>query len=281
MSDFSRPAAAVAGAMHAIPPSARTVSGSGAETAKRYLLGTHRSHAPEETLARLRPLLPSMGITRIANVTGLDRTGIPVVTACRPNARSVSVSQGKGLSLDAARASAVMEAVEGWHGEHIVKPLKLASLAEMRREHAVVDVTQLPMAAGSRFFARARPALDRGDRLAGQQRDLAPLRARQHQLHTATAARERMFSGQYERPRFRKSSRGSDRPRPVRGGRARRNDALETANRARTQPASARSRDHRRRRRAVSAGAIRRCESCGAASGRPRPTSALRASSAS
>ena len=69
---------------------------------KRYFHGTHRVCTPEETLARLQPLLRPMGITRIANVTGLDRTGIPVVMVCRPNARSVTVSQGKGLTLNAA-----------------------------------------------------------------------------------------------------------------------------------------------------------------------------------
>ena len=112
--------------------------------AKRYFHGTHRICAPEETLARLQPLLPTMGITRIANVTGLDRTGIPVVMVCRPNARSMTVSQGKGLTLGAAKASGVMEALEIWHAEHIVKPLKLASFDEMRGEHRVADVAALP-----------------------------------------------------------------------------------------------------------------------------------------
>ena len=118
---------------------------------KRYFHGTHRVCTPEETLARLQPLLRPMGITRIANVTGLDRTGIPVVMVCRPNARSVTVSQGKGLTLNAAKSSGVMEAVEAWHAEHIMKPLKLASFQEMRAEHRVVDVTALPLARGSRY----------------------------------------------------------------------------------------------------------------------------------
>jgi ribosomal protein S12 methylthiotransferase accessory factor len=118
---------------------------------KRYFHGTHRTCAPEETLARLRPLLPAMGITRIANVTGLDRTGIPVVMVCRPNSRSVAVSQGKGLTLDAAKASGVMEAVEVWHAERIMRPLKLASLEEMRRAHHVARVELLPHAANSVF----------------------------------------------------------------------------------------------------------------------------------
>ncbi len=151
MSDPSPAAATMLGAMHAAPAGEKAWPGAREETPKRYFLGTHRTRAPQETLAQLRPLLPAMGITRIANVTGLDRTGIPVVMVCRPNARSIAVSQGKGLTLEAARASGVMEAVEVWHGEHILKPLKLASLEEMRREHRVADVTQLPLAAGNRF----------------------------------------------------------------------------------------------------------------------------------
>jgi YcaO-like protein with predicted kinase domain len=113
---------------------------------KRCTVGTHRVCAPEDTLARLQPLLADMGITRIANVTGLDRVGIPVVMVVRPNSRSVAVSQGKGLTLAAAKASGVMEAAELWHAEHITNPLKLATYEEMRREHRVADPDRLPRA---------------------------------------------------------------------------------------------------------------------------------------
>jgi ribosomal protein S12 methylthiotransferase accessory factor len=85
-----------------------------------------------------------MGITRIANVTGLDCIGIPVVMVCRPNSRGLAVSQGKGLDLDAARASGLMESIEGYHAEHITLPLKLCSYEELRYAHRVVDVLQLP-----------------------------------------------------------------------------------------------------------------------------------------
>jgi YcaO-like protein with predicted kinase domain len=60
-----------------------------------------------------------MGITRIADLTGLDSIGIPVAMAVRPRSLSVSVSQGKGLTLDQAKASAFMEAAELWHGEDL------------------------------------------------------------------------------------------------------------------------------------------------------------------
>jgi YcaO-like protein with predicted kinase domain len=111
---------------------------------KHYRGGTHRLIPPEETLRRVRPLMGVMGITRIANITGLDRLGIPTVTVCRPNARSLSVSQGKGLDLDSARASGLMEAVETYHAEHITLPLVLASYNELRFTHPLVEVSGLP-----------------------------------------------------------------------------------------------------------------------------------------
>jgi YcaO-like protein with predicted kinase domain len=90
-----------------------------AATDKAFRVGTHRVRSPEETWQRLRGLLPRVGITRVADVTALDRTGIPVVQAIRPASRNLSVSQGKGATLDAARASAVMEAIELWHAEDL------------------------------------------------------------------------------------------------------------------------------------------------------------------
>ena len=118
---------------------------------KSYRHGTHRLVAPNETLSWVYRLAPAMGITRLANVTGLDCVGIPVVMACRPNARSVSVSQGKGLDLDAAKASGLMEAVEGYHAEHILRPLKLASYEELRYSHNLIDITALPRLPSATF----------------------------------------------------------------------------------------------------------------------------------
>ncbi|WP_207482861.1 YcaO-like family protein [Arenibaculum pallidiluteum] len=116
--------------------------------AKRYRRGTHRIRDPEATLAWLRPLLPAMGVTRLANLTGLDRVGIPVVAAYRPNARSLSVFQGKGLDLAAAKVSAAMEAVEAYHAEHVLQPLLLASADEMRPSRPLIDLAGLPPAPG-------------------------------------------------------------------------------------------------------------------------------------
>ena len=111
---------------------------------KSYLRGTHRLIDPAETVARALPMMRTAGITRIADVTGLDSIGIPVVMVCRPNSRSVSVAQGKGLDLDAARASGLMESLEQWHAEHIVRPLVFASAAELTPGHRLVEIDGLP-----------------------------------------------------------------------------------------------------------------------------------------
>ncbi len=86
-------------------------------TAKAILTGTHRVCSAEETLARIQPFLPRIGITRVADVTHLDDLGIPVIQAVRPNSRNLSVSQGKGITKALATTSALMEAIELWHAE--------------------------------------------------------------------------------------------------------------------------------------------------------------------
>ena len=86
-----------------------------------YRLGTYRRVAPRKTLAAIVPIAKSFGVTRLADVTGLDRIGIPVFQAIRPMAKSISVSQGKGVTRNAARVSALMEAIE-LHCAEIVAP---------------------------------------------------------------------------------------------------------------------------------------------------------------
>jgi ribosomal protein S12 methylthiotransferase accessory factor len=85
-----------------------------------------------------------MGITRLADVTGLDYIGIPVIMARRPNSRALSVAQGKGLDLDAARASGFMEAAETFHGEHIDLPIPVASRRQLKQDRRVVDLGIVP-----------------------------------------------------------------------------------------------------------------------------------------
>lgn len=105
----------------------------GARLPKGAGRGTQRSVPPEATLARFGGLAPAMGLTRIGNVTGLDDIGIPAVVAVRPASLSVSVAMGKGLTLAHARASALMEAAETFHGERIEGRFHRASEHAMGR----------------------------------------------------------------------------------------------------------------------------------------------------
>lgn len=71
-----------------------------------------RACSPAETFDRVSVCLPGFGITRVACHTGLDRIGVPVWCAYTPNAKSIVVAQGKGLTDEEARTSAAMEALE-------------------------------------------------------------------------------------------------------------------------------------------------------------------------
>lgn len=146
-------------------------------TRKRYFVGTHRVLEPEETWERVRPLLPRVGITRLADVTALDRLGIPVFQAVRPAGRNLSVSQGKGATPAAARASAAMEAIELWHAEDLAH-LPTADQVEMTpremRYANAVPLSSLRWSAGRAAFdgvplawVRARPVAAGGEEETG------------------------------------------------------------------------------------------------------------------
>jgi YcaO-like protein with predicted kinase domain len=104
----------------------------------------HRISSVEDTLSRITPLIKQFGITRVANITGLDKIGIPVALAVRPNSRSVAVSQGKGTTLQHAKASAMMEAIEIWHAENFSGPVYYGKKRELQREWKIVETDRLP-----------------------------------------------------------------------------------------------------------------------------------------
>lgn len=70
-------------------------------------------------LPRLDAVRAWAGITRVADITRLDRIGLPVFQAVRPMGRALSVHQGKGRSEADARVSAIMEAIESAASETV------------------------------------------------------------------------------------------------------------------------------------------------------------------
>ncbi|HYB59235.1 MAG TPA: YcaO-related McrA-glycine thioamidation protein [Candidatus Acidoferrales bacterium] len=86
---------------------------------KTYCIDTHRVMPPQETLERVKSVVPEVGITRVADISGLDRVGLPVFSAIRPSAAggAISVYAGKGTTETEARVSVIMEAVERFSAE--------------------------------------------------------------------------------------------------------------------------------------------------------------------
>lgn len=90
-------------------------------------------------LTLLQQRFKQMGITRIANVTGLDTLGIPVAACFRPNSKLLSVSQGKGLSWEKAAVSAIMESVEAFHAENVEAPQLTGSFNELSKRYSLIS----------------------------------------------------------------------------------------------------------------------------------------------
>ncbi|HEY0193190.1 MAG TPA: YcaO-like family protein [Kofleriaceae bacterium] len=120
--------------------------------------GTVRASSPEQTLAKLRPLLPTFGITRVISQEGLGDARIPVTIACRPNSRLLSTSQGKGVTRELADISAIMEAIEMFHAERMPAPALIASVADIRRSgRRFLDPMRLPQLPRRSLYSEVEP----------------------------------------------------------------------------------------------------------------------------
>lgn len=112
---------------------------------KRYFAGTHRAAPPEETLKIANAMRSGAGITRVADITGLDRIGIPIFTSMRPAAATgaVTVYTGKGFTEEEAQVSAIMEGIERFAAEpHCKKPIT-ASYRELQKAARALDPMDL------------------------------------------------------------------------------------------------------------------------------------------
>jgi ribosomal protein S12 methylthiotransferase accessory factor len=112
---------------------------------KGYKEGTHRAKKIEETLEYLRKVYSKVGITRIADITGLDRIGLPIFSTIRPKAAegAVSVYSGKGISPEAAEVSAIMEGVERFSAEPDYRMIIKGSYNSLSEKYKVLDPRKL------------------------------------------------------------------------------------------------------------------------------------------
>src|SRR5918997_4714078 len=75
--------------------------------------GTSRIMPAQETLERVSSVSQKIGVTRLADITNMDRLGIPNYSAILPGTEDyIWVYSGKGTNRQNAKASALMESIE-------------------------------------------------------------------------------------------------------------------------------------------------------------------------
>jgi ribosomal protein S12 methylthiotransferase accessory factor len=97
------------------PESAKWVFASAPKTSEL----SHRCLPVADTLARLRECARRVPISRVSDLTPLDRLRLPVFSATTPLARDLTTHVGKGLDPPGAQVSAMMEAIERVSAEQV------------------------------------------------------------------------------------------------------------------------------------------------------------------
>ncbi len=123
-----------------------------------------RVMSAEATLGTILPLARAVPITRIADISPLDRSRFPVFCAVTPLAADLTTHLGKGAGTADAKASAVMEAIERHCAEYPACEVIRATHAEMaRRGCHVAERTALELSPDRPFGHDAPLRWARGD----------------------------------------------------------------------------------------------------------------------
>jgi ribosomal protein S12 methylthiotransferase accessory factor len=131
----------------------------------------------EETIRRMTPVAQSLGVTRLADITGLDRIGLPVYTSVVPDSYdTLSVYNGKGLRREDARAGALMEAIERQTALRTRLPMVEGSVAELRRTNRLVDPQDINHQLASDYSEAKTYSWVKGFDLVSQEACLVPAR---------------------------------------------------------------------------------------------------------
>jgi ribosomal protein S12 methylthiotransferase accessory factor len=112
----------------------------------------HRVVAPADTLRRIKPLARKAGVTRLANITGLDRIGIPTYSAVVPKSRDLlSTYNGKGATRTDAACGALMEAIERQSALNLQRPVVRASYRKISRRERALDPKTMALKLDSEY----------------------------------------------------------------------------------------------------------------------------------
>jgi YcaO-like protein with predicted kinase domain len=106
----------------------------------RKVDGIERFVSAAETVVSVAAVAESLGVTRLADITGLDRIGIPVYSSVVPDSDDVlSVYNGKGVRAIDAKAGALMEAIERQTALKARLPFIEDSFSNLRKSRPVLD----------------------------------------------------------------------------------------------------------------------------------------------
>ena len=111
----------------------------------KYFKGTHRIIPPSETIENNEEKCKTAGITRITEITHLDRIGLPVFSAIRPTSQdgAISIYGGKGITAEHAKASAMMEGFERYSAEKQDEKLVTGTVSEISSKGNSIDIETL------------------------------------------------------------------------------------------------------------------------------------------
>ncbi len=115
-----------------------------AATACTKVDGLQRIASAADTFERAKPIAQALGVTRLADITGLDRVGIPTYCAIVPRSDdAISVYTGKGLRPIDAKVGALMEAIERQVVLRTRLPFVEGSYCQLRQDRCVMDPASL------------------------------------------------------------------------------------------------------------------------------------------
>ncbi|MBI4591779.1 MAG: YcaO-like family protein [Candidatus Rokubacteria bacterium] len=136
-----------------------------------------RSALVSETYARVKSIARRIPISRITDLTPLDDLRLPAYAAVTPLARDLKVHNGKGATREAARVSAMMEAVERVSAECTFAPTVVASYQELERSGPLppVDPRAFELPTDTAYHPASRFTWVRGRELLSGRDVLIPL----------------------------------------------------------------------------------------------------------
>lgn len=124
------------------------------EPVRKISRSISRIEPTEVTEARLLSKQKLAGISRVSDITPLDKVGVPVFAAVTPLARDLTTHLGKGISRSAARVSAVMEAIERVSAEQCSSQKRRASFQRLQRANEnIIDPEQFDLPPSTTYAA--------------------------------------------------------------------------------------------------------------------------------